>query len=74
MSFPLSLQTWHTSSRVMSLRCLPVPSQAGHVTLPVPLQLGHSMYPYLGRQSPEDDLGAGALLSRVGLAVPLSFP
>jgi hypothetical protein len=51
MSFPLSLQIWHTSSRAMSLRCLPVPSQAGHFTQPVPLQLGHSMYRYLRRQS-----------------------
>lgn len=50
MSFPLSLQTWHTSSREMSLRSLPVASQAGPVTLPVPLQLGRSMYSYLGRQ------------------------
>jgi hypothetical protein len=69
MSFPLSLQTWHTSSREMSLRSLPVASQAGPVTLPVPLQLG--LHVFIPREArPENDLGAGTLPSWIGLPVP----
>ena len=72
MSFPLSLQTWHTSSRAMSLRCLRYRHKQD--TLHCRCFCNWALHISLPREAkPENDLGALAFLSRVGLAVPLFF-